>query len=314
MKLKSYQLLILILIGSLLVAAVVGGVAKVGLDAVVTRCPSIARHVNYKAEEQTYDFGRPFRHLAMGISLVALIFFVRRLEILSQVKAALQLRPGWWRQLAAGIAIGLFSVSLIIAVSAFYEVRTFRAQLRLSHLLGDLAKLAPMVAGLSILEELLFRGFVLQSFLKDMRAPIAIVVTSLIFSSLHFLDVRVVLPVGTDLLAGLRGLAIFTGLFHDPLGMLPKLLGICFFGILLSCAYVWTRSLYLPIGIHAGGVFTLKASRLLFARERLVLEWFFGDGLVITGLLGVIFLFLVTLLLYFVWGRSIRNSQSATGN
>ena len=314
MKLKSYQLLILILVGSLLAAAIVGGLAKLPMDAVVTRFPGIAKHVDYNAATHTYNFGKPFRPMAMGIALVGLIVFARRLEIVSLARVGLQLRGGWLRHLSAGILIGILSLALVIMLAFLCGARTIHPRFHLSRALAALPLLALQAGIIGLWEETFFRGFILQSFLKDMRAVIAILVTSFLFASLHFIDTPVFLPVGFDVLAGFRALAMFKGLVAHPIAMLPELFGLALIGIVLSCAYVWTKSLYLPIGLHAGWVFAWKLTDLCLKRNHGVARWFFGGGIPVTGILGILCLLAVLLLLYVVWGRAIRNSQSAVGN
>ena len=314
MKLKSYQLLVLILVGSVLVTAVLGGGAKLAVDAVVTRSAWAAQHLHYDSAKGTYDFGRPFRHMAMGIALVALIVFARRLEIVSLARVGLQLRGGWLRHVSAGILIGVLSLTLVIMLAFLCGARTIHPRFHLSRALGALPLLAVQAGIIGLWEETFFRGFILQSFLKDMRAVIAILVTSFLFASLHFIDTPVFLPVGFDVLAGFRALAMLKGLVAHPIAMLPELFGLALIGIVLSCAYVWTKSLYLPIGLHAGWVFAWKLTDLCLKRNHAVARWFFGGGIPVTGLLGILCLLAVLLLLYVVWGRSIRNSQSAIGN
>ncbi len=309
---RPYQLLILILVGSLLAAALVGGAAKPILDTVVTHSAWAAKHLDYNKAAATYDIGKPFRHTAMGIALVALIVFARRLELVSLARVGLERRAGWMRQLGAGIGLGLLSVSLIILITFVCGARTLRPNLDAPDVLGKLVGLVPMVAGISLIEELLFRGFILQSFLKDMRPAAAILITSFVFAALHFLDAQVTAPVGFDPLAGFRALAVFKGMVAQPVAMLPTLFGLTLVGVCLSCAYVWTRSLYLSIGLHAGWVFALKASALVFKRLRDAAPWFFGNSLVVTGVLGIVLLLGVLGLLYVIWGRTHRNQPQET--
>jgi membrane protease YdiL (CAAX protease family) len=261
-----------------------------------------------------YDFGKPFRHLAMGTALLALILFARRLEIASLARVGLQRREGWLRQFGAGALIGAVSLAIVIAVAFICGARVVNPRFHFSCLLGALPLLALQALVIGLWEETFFRGFILQSFLRDMRALAAILVTSFVFASLHFIDVPVILPTHFDPLAGFRALAIFKGLIARPVAMLPELFGLALIGIALSCAYVWTRSLYLPIGLHAGWVFVWKFTDVCFKRNRAVARWFFGGGIPVTGVLGILCLLAVVLLLYVLWGRSIRNPQSAIRN
>jgi membrane protease YdiL (CAAX protease family) len=195
-------------------------------------------------------------------------------------------------------------MAVVIGISFCCGARVVDPKFHLGPVTAPLIGIALQAALVGLIEEVLFRGFVLQSFLRDMRTWLAVVVTSVAFAALHFLDVKVILPVGFDPLAGFRGLAILKGLVGGPAAtMLPELAGLALVGVVLSCAYVWTGSLYLCIGLHAGWVFSLKSARLLFQRNPAVVPWFFGDGLVVTGVLGILSLVTVLGILYWVWGR-----------
>jgi len=84
------------------------------------------------------------------------------------------------------------------------------------------------------IEELMFRGVVLASLLDSFSVPVAVVIGALIFAIAHY--VRRVKRYWT-----------FPG--HVALGML------------LCVSFVCTRTLWLPIGVHAGGIFMIMGVR-----------------------------------------------------
>ncbi len=90
-------------------------------------------------------------------------------------------------------------------------------------------------------EEILFRGFFLQTLLKDLPRWIAIFVTGIIFVFFHKLG----------------NIQDFWLIPYDA--MLAG--GIFSFHLLLAAAYFKTGSLFLPIGIHSGLVFGKAALR-----------------------------------------------------
>ena len=77
-------------------------------------------------------------------------------------------------------------------------------------------------------EEVMMRGYVLQELMSKFPTPVAVLVTSLIFVGLH---------------AG--------ALIGSSMAVIGAL-NIFLASVLLSLAYLATRSLWLPIGIHAG--------------------------------------------------------------
>jgi membrane protease YdiL (CAAX protease family) len=78
---------------------------------------------------------------------------------------------------------------------------------------------------ISFNEELAFRGYILQRLARAWGMPAAVVASSLIFMMVHALNPNV-----------------------QPLAMVSLFLA----GILLACAYLVSRSLWLPIGLHIG--------------------------------------------------------------
>ncbi len=129
---------------------------------------------------------------------------------------------GGGRELFAGVALGVGAFSVSIAVLAL---------LGAYHVVGAGEPLAVVLALLSAIaagtiEEIVFRGVVFR-LLEEWRGTW----TALAISSLFFGGVHLVNPHATIL--GAIGV-VFEG------------------GILLAGAYVLTRRLWLPIGIHAG--------------------------------------------------------------
>jgi membrane protease YdiL (CAAX protease family) len=78
---------------------------------------------------------------------------------------------------------------------------------------------------ISFNEELSFRGYILQRLAQAWGLPAAVVVSSLIFAMVHVLNPNV-----------------------QPLAMVNLFAA----GLLFSCAYLVSRSLWLPIGLHIG--------------------------------------------------------------
>jgi membrane protease YdiL (CAAX protease family) len=126
------------------------------------------------------------------------------------------------RELAAGIAIGAsaFAASIgILALLGVYRVVGAGALL-------PVALAALMAIGSATIEEIVFRGVVFRLVEEWGGTWTALVVSSLVFGAVHLVN-----PHAT----ALGAIAIvFEG------------------GILLAGAYVLTRRLWLPIGVHAG--------------------------------------------------------------
>jgi len=130
--------------------------------------------------------------------------------------------PGGGRELFAGVVLGLgafaLSIGILALVGAYHVVG-----------LGDplpvvLALLSAIAAG--TIEEIVFRGVVFRLLEEWGGTWTALAISSLIFGAIHLVN-----PHATIL--GAIGV-VFEG------------------GVMLAGAYVLTRRLWLPIGIHAG--------------------------------------------------------------
>ncbi|RJX17272.1 MAG: CPBP family intramembrane metalloprotease [Desulforudis sp.] len=79
----------------------------------------------------------------------------------------------------------------------------------------------------AVTEEVIFRGYFLQSLSRTFSFPLAVVLTSLLFALLHF---------GGPAASSVQPMLLFGGLFSA--------------GLILAAAYYISQSLWLPIGIH----------------------------------------------------------------
>lgn len=126
----------------------------------------------------------------------------------------------------------------------------------------------------SVSEEVVFRGALLQILLKGTKPVWALFSASSVWAIGHYLRPHLTLADGFSML------------------------GLVVAGVLLGLAYLRTRSLWLPIGIHAGWIYFLSLSGQLgiftFADGRSLLH---GGGSPNSGLLGVATMLLCLLLL-----------------
>ena len=122
----------------------------------------------------------------------------------------------------------------------------------------------------SLLEEIIFRGVLLGIFLQTFRPPTAIILISLIFSTLHFLQPPEnltafaqdhALATGTmppdpgSSLSGFHLLQAILLRFQDLETVLFEFVSLTVIGLILGYARVATSSLWLPVGLHMGWIF-----------------------------------------------------------
>ena len=146
-------------------------------------------------------------------------------------------RPGAWRELGAGLVLGfaLFATTIgILAMLGLYQVRGVRTDASL--LIVPLA----ISVGAGVIEEVLFRGVIFRIIESSLGTWIALALSALLFGLVHL---------GNPNATTLGAVAI----------MLEA-------GVGLAGAYLLTRRLWLPIGMHTGwnfaqgGVFSVPVS------------------------------------------------------
>jgi uncharacterized protein len=147
--------------------------------------------------------------------------FCRYLDRQPLVSLGMQ-RQDWLRNLVIGLGLGTGLMALLFLVMAAAGWLT--AELAAPNALPLLAA-ALSWAALSFVEELTFRGYIMQGLAKAWAMPLAVVLSSLLFGIVHIIDPNV------------QVLAI---------------VNICVAGLFFALAYLVTRSLWLPAGIHIG--------------------------------------------------------------
>jgi len=197
----------------------------------------------------------------------------------------------WIRRFGAGFTISAACVGLLAAGYILGGVYRWKMTLPWS-------KTPPLLLSalvVALLEEGLFRGGILGLFRRTMTPRAAIVLTSAIFSAVHFL--RTDDEAASSAVTWLSGFALIPRMFHqfaEPLLVLGGFTTIFVLGLMLADVTVRTRSLWMAIGLHAGLVFVKMSFSKFTKREAAHLPWI-GEELQI-GLVPVLALLLGWLL------------------
>ncbi len=141
-------------------------------------------------------------------------------------------RSGWIREILLGIVIGASMVSLaVVSIVSFGHI-TLAVHLNAATLLTGAVVFVLLLVG-AMFEELMFRGYPFQRLIDALGPVAAILAMSAVFAGMHLFNPH----------AG--------GLWS--LGFLNTIL----VGVLFSIAYIRSRALWLPFGIHFGWNFAL---------------------------------------------------------
>ncbi|MBT3879284.1 MAG: CPBP family intramembrane metalloprotease [Candidatus Scalindua sp.] len=262
-------------------------------------------------ENGMYDFGKVMRRILMVVALIIFIVFRKSLRFGALVSSGLKIRPGFLRQFLFGFflagtplliyyGLGLLTGAWIIHID--YD----SAGVTILYII----KYALIGCLIGIIEEILFRGFVLQSFLESMSLPVAVCACSLIYSMLHFFKADVFVSTGFQPFVGFVTIAqFFKPIFFEFFKNLPAIIGLFLVGVVLSYAFIKTKSLYLSIGLHTGMVFMMKADGMFLVRVREKLGWLFGDSKLVTGVLVWFFLILILFVIKRIYSRTVPVNQ-----
>ncbi len=136
----------------------------------------------------------------------------------------LPLIDGWARQFVIGCIVGLLLTALAVLPIAIWSKPSFTFHLGFYLLPRDGAVLVVLLVG-ALAEELMFRGYPFQRLEEGIGAVGAIAVFSVLFGAVHL---------------------------SNPDASRWGLLNTILIGILLAIAYLRTRALWLPWGIHFG--------------------------------------------------------------
>lgn len=278
--------------------ALAGTLLKPGVDALVGASDWVALKLRYDAVSDSYDFGRVLRRVFMLMALVVVLSTRKWLGTVELLGMRRVDRRG--RFALAGFAAGV--VSWLLLVSAL--VVAGRRGIRIDQPDGFLFSITAAFAGavlVGFIEELALRGYVLGGLKREWPVLPAVFATSSLYSILHFLRTPTRFERGFDPLAGFTTLAEHFGALANP-GVIWGFIGLLLVGVVLSYAYLWTRSLPFAIGLHAGWVFLMQ-TEVWFVDGPTGTRAIYGPGGILTDEFGWGFLMLVLASLFLVTRR-----------
>lgn len=169
------------------------------------------------------------------------------------------------RQLALGFVLGVIMLGLHIFILVLFGARVaLQEKLNAGFILDQCLKGFLVGIGIGLLEEPMFRGFLLGSLARKLHPLIALLVSSAYFAALH--SFRTDLRPGFDEVRWHTGLELVLDSFrHLPQMHLDMFVPLLAAGFFLGCARLAApiAGLSYSIGIHAGWVFVLKISNPL---------------------------------------------------
>jgi len=216
-----------------------------------------------------YDFDT-FFHRAILIAAVLLLWPLLRV---SNVRALADLglapNPHRGRDVVSGVLLSviplLFCGALLIALHVYSFRHVF--------VWPRLGKVLLAAISVPFIEETFFRGIVLGILLRTGRKLPSVVAVSALFAAVHFLKGSEWEPTIVTWTSGFQSIGDAFAGSGDPIMVMAAFATLFLIGCILADARVLTRSLWLPIGLHAGWIFASGTFSWLARGQMVALPW-----------------------------------------
>ena len=248
-----------------------------------------------------YISNQPFRRVFNRVILVTIIIVV--LPFWKWIGIKFEIKPLFRKKRAVSrfliwFILGFICIAILMYAQVYVGMRFSREK--------SLKIFSALLSALTIalLEETIFRGVILQSFLQKVSKYKAIFIVSAIFALVHLFSlghflksIKQFAPDGSSAFDGFKLVATFFLPLKDPVNVIPGLIGLFLAGWLLAELTVRSKSLWPAIGLHAGWVFTIKMlGRIWKYPSTTTPSWFFGEKFAATGIIGWILVGLLILI------------------
>ena len=235
----------------------------------------------------TLSWWQIFRRCVSIASAISLWLCIRKLEHRSFRSYGLPRHQGGGRQLLAGVLLGLGTLGVLLAlglVTGLCRIALTPDRLKLYTVIFGFI---PAVALVSLVEELVFRGFILQHLLSSSKT-IAVLTSSALYSMVHVKEPT--FDMGTALQLG----------------------GLFLLGVVLSLSYLRRGQLYLSMGLQAVLAYGARVNKLLIEFTDLSLSWLVGTRRLVNGLASWVMLLSVGGIIF--WCGRLSNQGGQDGS
>ena len=249
-----------------------------------------------------FDFDT-FFHRAILIAAVLLLWpLLRVCNVRGLADLGLAPNPHWGRDAGCGVLLSVIPLLFCGAFLISWHVYSIRH----AFVWPRFGKVVLAAISVPFIEETFFRGIVLGILLRTGRKPLAVVAVSALFAAVHFLKGSDWEPAIVTWTSGFQSIVDAFAGFGDPVMVMSAFATLFLIGCILADARVLTRSLWLPIGLHAGWILASGTFSWLARAQMIALPWL-GKNL----LVGIIPLGLaaVTWIVMWLWLKHDRASQ-----
>jgi uncharacterized protein len=233
-----------------------------------------------------YDFDTFFHRAILAAAVLLLWPLLRVSNVRSFADLGLEPNSQWGRDVGLGVLLSVIPLLVCGALLIALHVYSFR------HVLvwPRLGKVFLAAVSVPFIEETFFRGIVLGILLRTGRKVMAVVTVSVLFAAVHFLKGSEWEPATVTWSSGFQAIGDAFAGFGDPMMVLAAFTTLFLIGCILADGRVLTRSLWLPIGLHAGWIFASGTFSWLAHRQMSALPWLGKNllvGIIPLGLAGI---------------------------
>ena len=233
------------------------------------------------------------------LALAGLWPLLRALGVTSWREAGVVGPHGQWKKLFGGLLVGSLSLAIVAGIAMVCGSRVFTRIATAHEVVAIIFNALGAAVIVAVVEEILFRGGIFGGLRKFFYWPLALVISSIIYALVHFLQ-RAGFTGAVTWHSGLVLLPQMLGGFVDIHALVPDFFNLTLAGILLGLAYQRTGNLYFSIGLHAGWIFWLKTYGAFTAAPPRAATWFWGTSKMIDGWLALMVLVAVLVLFKFL--------------
>jgi membrane protease YdiL (CAAX protease family) len=215
-----------------------------------------------------FDF--PFHRIGDRIGMLALvigfILVARRVGLADKRSVGYALpRPLFLREMSIGLALGVVGMIAIVGIMTALGLLDWTEASTATG--GKLTKiiLNRLASGLAVgfIEETMLRGVMFAAIERESGAKTAILLTSIIYSAVHFLTSY---HIASDQVTSSSGLDLLAGMLHwfsTPLAMADAFICLFAVGIVLAMIRARTGNIAACVGLHAGWVWVILTTHEL---------------------------------------------------
>lgn len=219
-------------------------------------------------------FTAPMRRVNARIVLILVLVFLvpayRMSGLHGRADFGIPKRRDGLRLSGAGLLVAAVSMLLVYGIGLFSGV--YGARSLEPGIVGDLLQIVIGMLLIGVIEEILFRGFILNALRKSLGPVGAVLVSSALFAVVHFIK-----PADPELTDRWYSGFLLAGNAFAETGpaFWPEICTLFCMGTVLATLSLWSRSVYLAIGLHAGWVWIMMIFQL-FVENQGRLVWLYG--------------------------------------